>query len=140
MGGGLLMSPVPLEIIIQLVIAAFSATVSSIAAYLLYKLQAREHKRERESEERKKREEHEAEVRQREYAAIKSGLTAMLRDRLIQSGELYERKGWIPFHSFENVSLLYAAYHEMGGNGIVTQLYNGMKELPHHAPTEGDAG
>ena len=69
----------------------------------------------------------------RESNAQRIGMRAILRDRIIQSYNHYIEKGFCPIYARENVSNMYEAYHNLGGNGTVTSLYHKLQELP----TEG---
>ena len=119
------------EIALAIFSSIFSAIVSSIAAILVYKLQNRDHKRELEELERKAEAQRLEDKRQKEYEALKNGVQSMLRDRLIQSALNYEKQGWVDTNALENVGLMYSAYSALGGNGIVTKLFNEMQELPN---------
>lgn len=119
------------EIALAIFSSIFSAIVSSIAAILVYKLQNRDHKRELEELERKAESQRLEDKRQKEYEALKNGVQSMLRDRLIQSALSYEKQGWVDTNALENVGLMYSAYSALGGNGIVTKLFNEMQGLPN---------
>ena len=97
----------------------------------MYKL----HKRDKQVEEERHRQEEERraakEEHEHESKAIRDGLCAVLRDRIIQSATCHEEKGFISFRDMENMSLMYKAYHNLGGNGLVTKVYEEMLELPH---------
>lgn len=124
------------EIALAIFSSVFSAIVSSIAAILVYKLQNRDHKRELEELERKAESQRLEDKRQKEYEALKNGVQSMLRDRLIQSALSYEKQGWVDTNVLENVGLMYSAYSALGGNGIVTKLFNEVQELPHVDPNK----
>ena len=72
--------------------------------------------------------------RTKEQDAIKSGMIAILHDRLFQSCNYYLELGYIPLDKAEeildNLKILYDAYHDLGGNGTGTDIYNRTKELP----------
>ena len=125
------------EIALTIFSSIFSAIVSSIAAILVYKLQNRDHKRELEELERKAESQRLEYKRQKEYEALKNGVQSMLRDRLIQSAISYEKQGWVDTNALENIGLMYSAYSALGGNGIVTKLFNEIQELPHVNPNNG---
>lgn len=125
------------EIALTIFSSIFSAIVSSIAAILVYKLQNRDHKRELEELERKAESQRLEYKRQKEYEALKNGVQSMLRDRLIQSALSYENQGWVDTNALENIGLMYSAYSALGGNGIVTKLFNEIQELPHVNPNNG---
>lgn len=124
------------EIALAIFSSVFSAIVSSIAAILVYKLQNRDHKRELEELERKAESQRLEDKRQKEYEALKNGVQSMLRDRLIQSALSYEKQGWVDTNALENIGLMYSAYSALGGNGIVTKLFNEVQELPHVDPNK----
>ena len=61
--------------------------------------------------------------------AVELGVQALLRDRIVQSYDHYEGRGWITLHGLENVNAMYKEYHALGGNGTVTALVNTIHEL-----------
>ena len=99
--------------------------------YYMYKLQRRDRIIEEEKESRKRAIAEEKVAQKQESEAIRNGLCAVLRDRIIQSATYYEEKGFIPIRDMENMSLMYKAYHNLGGNGLVTKVYKEVLELPH---------
>ncbi len=66
----------------------------------------------------------------REQDAIKLGIQALLRDRIIQSYNHYQEKEFCPIYALENITALYTQYHALGGNGTVTELVERLKDLP----------
>lgn len=66
----------------------------------------------------------------RENRAIKNGMQAVLRDRFIQMYNHYMERGCLPIYAWENIESMYNAYHDLGGNGTITELYNKLKKLP----------
>lgn len=74
--------------------------------------------------------------------ALRDGVKAILRSDLIQLCNHYEEKGWAPFYAVENITNMYNAYHDLGGNGAITQMYERFLALPSHAPSVrgGDLG
>lgn len=93
------------------------AVVGGMAVYRL-----KQHDQERENRAQKRREESEA---------IRDGLCALLRDRLMQTCLYYESLHYIPPRELECVSRMYNAYHGLGGNDIISSLYAEMVDLPH---------
>lgn len=69
-------------------------------------------------------------AKSKEQEAIKLGMQALLRDRIIQSYIHYQEKGFCPIYALENVNALYKQYHALGGNGTVTELVERLKEMP----------
>lgn len=70
-------------------------------------------------------------IRKAEQEAIKKGIQALLRDRIIEQYNKYMEKGYIPIYAMDNVEAMYREYHALGGNGTITDLYEELKELPH---------
>lgn len=68
-----------------------------------------------------------------ERQAIKTGLLAILHDRLYQACLHYISQGWIDDDGMKNIEYLYKSYHALGGNGTGTELYTRAKSLPLHA-------
>lgn len=66
----------------------------------------------------------------KEQDAIKLGIQALLRDRIIQSYNHYQEKECCPIYALENVTALYTQYHNLGGNGTVTELMERLKDMP----------
>lgn len=66
----------------------------------------------------------------KEQDAIKLGIQALLRDRIIQSYNHYQEKGYCPIYALENVNALYTQYHALGGNGMITELVERLKDMP----------
>lgn len=65
-----------------------------------------------------------------EQDAIKLGIQALLRDRIIQAYNHYMDKGYCPIYARDNILKLYEQYHNLGGNGTVTGLMDSLMELP----------
>lgn len=65
----------------------------------------------------------------KEQEAIKSGLVAILHDRLFQVGMEFIEKGEITVTALDNIEGMYVAYHNLGGNGTGTEIYERVKEL-----------
>ena len=70
---------------------------------------------------------------EKERQVIKTGLLAILHDRLYQACLRYISQGWIDDDDMKNLEYLYKSYHALGGNGTGTELYNRAKSLPLHA-------
>ena len=66
--------------------------------------------------------------------AVALGVQALLRDRIIQAYNHYQEKGCCPIYGMENVLAMYKQYHNLGGNGAITELVEKLKELPTEAP------
>ena len=69
-----------------------------------------------------------------EQDAIKTGIVAVLHDRVYQECNQYLSIGYIPLDKAEeildNLKILYNAYHDLGGNGTGTNIYERTIKLP----------
>ncbi len=61
--------------------------------------------------------------------ANSKGTMLLLRVQLIEYHDKYVKLGEIPSYAFDNFVEMYNAYHALGGNGMVTKMYNEMQEL-----------
>lgn len=57
------------------------------------------------------------------------GTMLLLRVQLIEYHDKYMNIGEIPSYAYENFNEMYAAYHELGGNGMVTKMKEEIEEL-----------
>lgn len=53
----------------------------------------------------------------------------LLRVQLINYHDKYMKKGEIPSYAYQNFCEMYDAYHALGGNGMVTKMYEDIKDL-----------
>ena len=65
-----------------------------------------------------------------EDEALKEGVQALLRDRIIHSYNKYTELKYCPIYAKENVQRMYKPYHELGGNDIATDMVLEMEKLP----------
>lgn len=72
-----------------------------------------------------------------QQTAIKQGVKALLRDRIIQAYNHYLDKGYCPIYGREGVEALYREYKALGGNGTVSRLVERLHELPSEKNMEG---
>ena len=72
-------------------------------------------------------------AKKRENDALKEGMQALLRDRIIQAYNHYSDKGWIPIYAMESIEACYKSYEELGENGVIDNLMRQLRELPNHA-------
>ena len=66
----------------------------------------------------------------KEQKNMKKAIKALLHDRLYQSSHFYLKQEFVDMEGLTNVGYIYESYHELGGNGTGTALYNKIKELP----------
>ena len=68
-------------------------------------------------------------VRKRENA-LQDGLKSLLRGQIIEYHDKYTDRGFCPIYAKEAATRSYEAYHALGGNGVITSLYEDIMELP----------
>ena len=67
--------------------------------------------------------------------ALKAGLQALLRDRIIQAYNHYvQDKGWIPIYAKESIDACYKSYEALGDNGVIDNLMEQINELQNYPP------
>lgn len=63
--------------------------------------------------------------------AQQDGIRTLLRNELVRlHRDLVEAQGWCTLEDKEYVERTYIAYHELGGNGTGTVLYEDIMALP----------
>lgn len=72
-------------------------------------------------------------AKKRENDALRAGVQALLRDRIIQAYNHYVcEKGWIPIYAKESIDACYRSYEALGGNGVIDSLMEQLNELPNY--------
>lgn len=61
--------------------------------------------------------------------ANSKGTMLLLRVQLIECHDKYMEIGSIPSYAFENFCEMYEAYHELGGNGMITKMKEEVEKL-----------
>lgn len=61
--------------------------------------------------------------------ANSKGTMLLLRVQLIEYHDRYMKQGDIPSYAYENFIEMYDAYHELGGNGMITKMEHEIEEL-----------
>lgn len=61
--------------------------------------------------------------------ANSKGTMLLLRVQLIEYHDKYTILGSIPSYAYENFCEMYEAYHELGGNGMITKMKEEIEEL-----------
>ena len=72
----------------------------------------------------------------RDRDANSKGTMLLLRVQLIEYHDKYMALGSIPSYAYENFCEMYEAYHNLGGNGMVTKMKQEIEEL--HLRKKGD--
>lgn len=62
--------------------------------------------------------------------AVKKGIQALLRDRLIQGYKYYRAQGWADEDDRLNLENVYIQYHALGANGVMDDLRKKFLALP----------
>lgn len=57
------------------------------------------------------------------------GTMLLLRVQLIEYHTKYVKRGSIPSYAYENFTEMYNAYHDLGGNGMVTHMKEEIDQL-----------
>lgn len=65
----------------------------------------------------------------KERNANSKGTMLLLRVQLIEYHDRYTTLGYIPTYAYQNFCEMYEAYHSLGGNGMITKMYNEICEL-----------
>lgn len=65
----------------------------------------------------------------KERNANSKGTMLLLRVQLIEYHDRYTTLGHIPSYAYQNFCEMYEAYHSLGGNGMITKMYNEICEL-----------
>ena len=79
-------------------------------------------------------------VQIKQNRAMKLGLQAILRDRLLQAYEYYGTRGWANYDEKSNVRNLYDQYEVLGPNGIMEVKHQEFIHLPDAAPHNYEGG
>lgn len=66
-----------------------------------------------------------------EHNNLNDGVQALLRAELIRSGEKYVERGYAPIYAKDAYDKAYVAYHNLGGNGTMTDLHERVTNLPN---------
>lgn len=65
----------------------------------------------------------------KERDANSRGTILLLRVQMIEYHDKYMDLGYIPSYAYQNFCDMYRAYHELGGNGMITKMYEEIQEL-----------
>ena len=74
-------------------------------------------------------------AKKKENDALKAGVQALLRDRIIQAYNHYvQDRGWIPIYAKESIDACYKSYEALGDNGVIDNLMQQINELQNYPP------
>lgn len=72
-------------------------------------------------------------AKKRENDALRAGVQALLRDRIIQAYNHYVcEKGWVPIYAKESIDACYKSYEALGDNGVIDSLMEQLNELSNY--------
>lgn len=111
-----------MEVSLQIVLSVATTIMTGVIGWLFHKL--KKHDSTRELAERKRL--YEVTVREQ---AINGALRALCHDRILQGYRYYKKRGGISPADLDTVTKLYLAYHDLGGNGTITAIYEKIKAL-----------
>lgn len=73
------------------------------------------------------------------HKAVEDGVQSLLRAEIIRQHEKSTERGYCPIYAKDAVRREYEAYHALGGNGVITDLYNDIMSLPETPPKQSKA-
>ena len=76
----------------------------------------------------------------RQLKALKLGLQAILRDRLLQAYKYYNHVGYASYDDKSNIQNIYNQYVALGPNGIMERKHFHFLELPEEATDDDEGG
>lgn len=65
----------------------------------------------------------------RDRNANSRGTMLLLRVSLMEYHDKYVELGHIPSHAYQNFNEMYEAYHDLGGNGMITKMKKEVDKL-----------
>ena len=108
-----------IEIVLQIILPLVTTVGTCVIGYCFSKL------KQRDKEEAKR-----IAIANARSEALRVGLLALCRDRILQGYRYYKRNGCISAQDHETMSKLYNAYHALGGNGTITTVWVKIQDLP----------
>lgn len=77
-------------------------------------------------------------LQHQQNVAVRAGLRAILRDRLLQAYHECAHRGYAESDERQNFENMYIQYHALGGNGVMNDVRNKMFALPIEKEEESD--
>lgn len=112
-----------IPIIIQGVIALFFTIVTWKVKSYLSEVETRDKAMQEKLEVEKER------IEQMRLASCK-GTQALLRDRLLQGYHFFMKRGSVTYGEASSYSNMYNAYHNLGKNGVMDDIYKNFRTIP----------
>ena len=114
----------------QVALTIFSGIASIFVAKIHRSMDRKERERERARQEEEKERQTAELKREQEADALREGMQAMLRDRILQLFYKCRERGCAGPYDAQNMDHMYNAYHKVGGNGMITNVYQQFSKLP----------
>ena len=70
------------------------------------------------------------EYRSKRDRALENGVVCILRKHLMDEHEIWTQKGYITAKALESGLLMYKAYKQLGGNGMIDHMEEEIQALP----------
>lgn len=67
--------------------------------------------------------------------ALKLGVQALLRDRLLWEYDKWQERGYCPYDKKQNIVNMHNQYEKLGENGVMNQAHETFMKLPLEQPT-----
>ena len=120
------------EFLFQTYLIALPIFLTAIMGYIIWLLKEQKKQKLADTKERNDRIAKETEER----LANSKGTMLLLRVQLIEYHDKYMKIGEIPSYAYQNFCEMYEAYHELGGNGMITKMMHEIEEL--HLKKKGE--
>ena len=72
----------------------------------------------------------------KQYAGLRNGLEALLKNEIVRIYETYSKLGYCPSYMKENANEIYVNYNRLKKNDMATSMINALYKLPNE-PKEG---
>lgn len=112
-----------MEATLQFLATVLSGVATCVIGYYIRKIRKRDEQREAYEQQRA------VDLLTREKATNEA-LRALCRDRILQGYRYCTAHHGVSAQDLENMTKLYNAYHTLGGNSIITTVYEKILELP----------
>lgn len=103
----------------EIIVMGFQIVLTAICGYLVWLMQ-----------QQRTETQQEAETAKINRDANSKGTMLLLRVQMIEYHAKWKKRGFVTRHGLENFNEMYAAYHNLGGNGMVTQMLEEIRDLP----------
>ena len=102
------------------IIAIASSVISAMLVFILQSVIRENIRLKREKDEKQRKHD----------TAIENGVVCILRKHLMDEHEIWVTKGYITSHALESGLLMYKAYKDLGGNGMIDHMEDEIQALP----------